>query len=288
MKFIKNYIKITFTKYTYVVPHNNNQFLVVLARLFTEQGDVAWIKRNLLDLNSNGISAEFCALKILNDIVLIVPALLDESGPEDYRIQIKRVDLLKLVIEWELLMQQKPSEIYFIYTKNEYAIVDRLPENVDVQNHSAQSPIGFAQKYIELTKNDNATYTTHVNGNFFLNVLAKLLNDNNGNTNWFKELLYNQSSEAIVRDGTTTRLIVTNDTVTLENLIALKEHFDDYPTQINRLELLRITNEWDALIEKGVERIFIIFKDNKYSVVDSLPSHITYHLKKCRCDLCSA
>jgi hypothetical protein len=287
IKFKKNYIKFsklgTSRLYTDETD-NDNVFLRALIDLFTDFGSIVWFREDLLDQASMGTSGEVIEFALEAAVVMFKPRYPHASGPTDYRVKTDRQTLLRLADEWESLVNQQVPSFYIMCINGEYYMREQLPQDIEQLNNILETSITFTQKYIELTKN-NDKYVIQENGNYFLMRLAMLFNDNGPSTDWFKDILFAGTNTTI--EGTLTQLAINQNMVTMQPSAATADYINNCPIEVDQADLIRLTQEWNSLVQKKAEQVFIIDEDSRYEVVEQLPESIPYHIKgKCFCDAC--
>lgn len=131
----------------------------------------------------------------------------------------------------------------------------------------------IAKNYIRLEYTDgfysrkNYSYDKHIEA------LETLFNDHGSGVSWIQRHLLDPDSRGIY--GELTHVSKRGQTVVLEpTLTDDPEELDEYTVEIDRDVLLRLTNEWQALVRKKAPEIFIVRKDDEFLVTDKLPEGI--------------
>lgn len=215
----------------------------------------------LLDPKSNGIYGSMTHIEIKGNKVILEPSMTMSDNPEDYAIEIDRDELIRLAREWDALIIKKVPQI-FIYCKNDtYFVSDTLPE--DVKN----DPRNKKHAYVKLELEGDYYWFKMYSKEKLLNVIANLFhNQGSSDVTWLQNKFLDTNNQEIWH--TVTRVLIENNKVILKPLLTS----DSY--EIDRDDFLRLTNEWQALVNKKSPQIFVYSKDGTYFVSDTLPEGI--------------
>ena len=124
-------------------------------------------------------------------------------------------------------------------------------------------------RYVRLEMN-KGNYFRRNEGGKLLGALAILFTDGGPGVSWFKEELLDPDSRGIY--GSLTHVSIRGEKVILEpKFIEDEDEFDELTVEIDRNILLRLANEWQALVMKDAPEIFIVRKDGELFVTDTLP-----------------
>lgn len=100
---------------------NENNHLTMIADALCDggMGPSYWIRGELLDPESRGVTGNATDITIKENQVFIQP--LYGEDPLQYRIEIDRQTLLKVIDDWEEIVKKKPDEI--IMSQDEKGII---------------------------------------------------------------------------------------------------------------------------------------------------------------------
>jgi hypothetical protein len=108
--------------------------------------------------------------------------------------------------------------------------------------------------------------------NNLIDMLSMVFTDHGPNGDWVLRYLLDPDSRGVV--GSKTSITIEGEKVTLEPSTTMVDNPEDYAVEIDRKVLIRLTNEWQALVDQGAPNIYIYYKDGKYGVADVLPAEV--------------
>lgn len=119
--------KLIFSHGSYDLDFCNDTYLDKIAEIFDDGSSwTNWVKEELLNPESEGITGNKADVTIENNKVIIQPLFGD--NPEEYAIEIDRNLLLNLIDQWQQLVNKDVPEIYIVRHENgSIEIVDKLP-----------------------------------------------------------------------------------------------------------------------------------------------------------------
>ena len=105
-----------------------------------------------------------------------------------------------------------------------------------------------------------------------IDMLCMVFTDHGPNGDWVLRDLLDPDSRGVV--GSKTNISIEGEKVTLEPSTTIVDNPEDYAVEIDRKVLIKLTNEWQALVDQDAPNIYIYYKDGKYGVSDVLPEGV--------------
>ncbi|HEV2601227.1 MAG TPA: hypothetical protein VGT41_02930 [Candidatus Babeliales bacterium] len=134
----------------------------------------------------------------------------------------------------------------------------------------SQDGLEFKKNYIKMNPIGSGLYwgKNHTT-NEYVDTLSILFNDQGSDAEWVKEALLNSTGRGM--SGEYTRILVKGDKVILKPTSILYDEPEEHIIEMDRNVLLRLTNDWQALVKAKAPEIFIYEKDEELFVSDTLP-----------------
>lgn len=133
-------------------------------------------------------------------------------------------------------------------------------------------PFKIKKNYIVLEKCFRAYLKKNNTTNMLINALNDLFNDHGTDATWLLSELLDLKSRGVA--GSKICVKIRGDSAILEPSILFVDNPEDYGVEVSRAALIKLAQDWQALVDKKVPEIVIYCKDGNYFVSDTLPEGI--------------
>ncbi len=125
------FVKLILYRNHYRKDNYNDKKFPILASFFTDGGtNMNSVKEELLNVHSKGLTRNYTDMTIQGNEVIISPLFAPEEDVDQYSIKVNRNNLLKLIDQWEDLVNRNVPEIIFVQQDNTIFLTDTMPQEL--------------------------------------------------------------------------------------------------------------------------------------------------------------
>lgn len=137
---------------------------------------------------------------------------------------------------------------------------------------SHQTQLETKRHYILLQKNQGSYSQRNYCTDQFIDNLSLLFDDHKTIITWILDTQLSPTNKGLT--GSLSDITINGNTIILQPSSTMADDPEEYATEVNRNELIRLAREWQELVDKKAPLIYIYCQNDKYFVSETLPEGI--------------